>query len=44
MAMKGESPEEELKQIPEQFAVNKILPVVVPSLNAKRHLVFIKRK
>ena len=44
VAMKGESPEEELKQIPEQFAVNKIFPVVVPSLNAKRHLVFIKRK
>ena len=35
VAMKGESPEEELKQIPEQFAVNKIFPVMVPSLNAK---------
>jgi len=44
IAMKGESPQEELKQIPEQFAVNKIVPVMVPSLNAKRHLVFIKRK
>ena len=44
VAMKGESPQEELKQIPEQFSVNKIFPVMVPSLNAKRHLVFIKRK
>jgi 16S rRNA (guanine527-N7)-methyltransferase len=42
--MKGERPQEELKQIPEQFSVNKIYPVMVPSLNAKRHLVFIKRK
>ncbi len=44
VAMKGESPEEELKQIPEQFTVNRIFPVIVPGLNAKRHLVFIKRK
>jgi len=44
VAMKGEKPREELAQIPEQFVINKIFPVIVPGLNAKRHLVLIKRK
>lgn len=44
VAMKGERHREELAQIPEQFAISKIFPVVVPGLNAKRHLVLIKRK
>ena len=44
VAMKGEKPREELAQIPEQFFIKKIFPVMVPGLNAERHLVFIKRK
>jgi len=44
VAMKGTRPREELAQIPEQFVINKMFPVIVPGLNAKRHLVFIKRK
>lgn len=44
VAMKGTRPREELAQIPEQFVINKIFPVMVPGLNAKRHLVFIKHK
>jgi 16S rRNA (guanine527-N7)-methyltransferase len=44
VAMKGERPQEELAQIPEQFSINKIFPVIVPGLNAKRHLVLIKHK
>ena len=44
VAMKGEKPREEMVQIPEQFFIKKIFPVIVPSLNAERHLVFIKRK
>lgn len=44
VAMKGARPEEELAQIPEQFVIDKIFPVIVPNLEEKRHLVFIKRK
>ncbi len=44
VAMKGVRPREEQVQIPEQFVINKIFPVMVPGLNAKRHLVLIKRK
>jgi 16S rRNA (guanine527-N7)-methyltransferase len=44
VAMKGTRPREELAQIPEQFVINKIFPVMVPGLTAKRHLVLIKRK
>jgi 16S rRNA (guanine527-N7)-methyltransferase len=42
--MKGTRPREELAQIPEQFVINNMFPVIVPGLNAKRHLVLIKRK
>ena len=44
VAMKGTRPREELAQIPEQFVINNMFPVIVPGLNAKRHLVLIKRK
>jgi 16S rRNA (guanine527-N7)-methyltransferase len=44
VAMKGTRPREELAQIPEQFIINKIFPVMVPGLNAKRHLVLIKHR
>ncbi len=43
VAMKGAYPKENLTQLPVQFAVDKVYPVVVPSLEAKRHLVIIKR-
>jgi 16S rRNA (guanine527-N7)-methyltransferase len=43
LAMKGLYPHEELTQLPAEFVVEKILPVVVPSLGSERHLVVIKR-
>jgi 16S rRNA (guanine527-N7)-methyltransferase len=43
VAMKGLYPHEELTQLPAQFEVEKILPVSVPGLGSKRHLVVIKR-
>ncbi|TFH09737.1 MAG: 16S rRNA (guanine(527)-N(7))-methyltransferase RsmG [Nitrosomonadales bacterium] len=43
VAMKGASPQEDLAQFPEQFVIDKVLPIVVPGLAAKRHLVLIKR-
>ena len=47
VAMKGIYPHEELAQLkPElnpQFVVEKVLPVTVPSLEAERHLVVMKR-
>lgn len=41
-AMKGVYPHEELRQLGGRFAVEKILPVMVPGLAAERHLVIIK--
>lgn len=43
VAMKGFCPKEELAQLPVQFTVDNIFPVVVPGLEAKRHLVILKR-
>lgn len=43
IAMKGIYPHEELAQLPEQFVVEKIVQVVVPGLEAERHLIVIKR-
>ncbi len=44
VAMKGARFQEETAQIPEQFIIDKVFQVVVPGLNAKRHLVLIKHK
>ena len=41
-AMKGVYPHEELLHLPPRFAVEKILPIMVPGLAAERHLVMIK--
>ena len=41
-AMKGVYPHEELAQLPPPFVIENIFPVVVPGLEAKRHLVMIK--
>ena len=43
VAMKGVYPHEELAQIPPQFMVEKTLSVVVPGLEAERHLVVLRR-
>ncbi len=43
VAMKGACPREDLAQFPAQFAIDKVFPVVVPGLEAKRHLVIISR-
>ncbi len=43
MAMKGVYPYEELVQIPLLFMVEKTLSIVVPSLEAERHLVILRR-
>jgi 16S rRNA (guanine527-N7)-methyltransferase len=42
VAMKGVYPHEELLQLGGRFAVEKILPIMVPGLAAERHLVIIK--
>ncbi|PTR07196.1 16S rRNA m(7)G-527 methyltransferase [Nitrosospira sp. Nsp5] len=41
-AMKGVYPHEELAQLPPPFVIENVFPVVVPGLEAKRHLVMIK--
>lgn len=42
-AMKGVYPHEELAQLPPPFVIENVFPVAVPGLEAKRHLVMIKR-
>ncbi|MDT8364780.1 MAG: 16S rRNA (guanine(527)-N(7))-methyltransferase RsmG [Nitrosomonas sp.] len=42
VAMKGDFPDLELMQLPPEFAVEQIIPVVVPGLKAKRHLIVMK--
>lgn len=44
VAMKGINPKEEIRQLPADFFIEKLFPVSVPGLNAKRHLVFINKK
>ncbi len=43
VAMKGVSLNEELSQLPADYFAEKIIPVAVPGLNAKRHLIVINR-
>jgi len=42
VAMKGAFPDMELMQLPPEFPVEQIVPVTVPSLRAKRHLVVMR--
>lgn len=42
VAMKGLYPHEELEQLPDGFAVDRVDPVDVPGLSAQRHLVVMK--
>ena len=43
IAMKGVMPQEEIDRLPAGWVVTKVEPLVVPSLDAERHLVTIKR-
>jgi len=42
IALKGTAPEEERERLPAPWAVQKLAPLVVPGLDAERHLVFIQ--
>jgi 16S rRNA (guanine527-N7)-methyltransferase len=42
IALKGVMPNEEIARLPAGWKVTKVEPVVVPGLNAERHLVFIE--
>lgn len=42
-AMKGRHPEEELVNIPKNYQIKAVIPLVVPGLNAERQLVEIQR-
>jgi 16S rRNA (guanine527-N7)-methyltransferase len=44
IALKGAIPNLEIKCLPSSWEVAEIRPLTVPFLNAKRHLIFIKRK
>jgi 16S rRNA (guanine527-N7)-methyltransferase len=44
VAMKGEKPNEELRQMPANYFIEEIFPIAVPGLAAKRHLVVINIK
>lgn len=43
-ALKGVYPEEELIEIPQCFFVNSVIKLVVPELNADRHLIILSKK
>jgi len=42
LAMKGVRPDEELKALPADIAVEAIIPLAVPGLDAERHLIILK--
>lgn len=42
-AMKGVYPYEELAQLPAQYRMSSVIPLAVPGLAAKRHLVLLRR-
>jgi len=41
-AMKGAYPHEEIAQLPAEYRVTQVLPLAIPGLNARRHLVLIE--
>jgi 16S rRNA (guanine527-N7)-methyltransferase len=43
IAMKGVVPTEEMARLPSEWQVTEIRPLIVPSLQAERHLIFIER-
>ena len=42
LAMKGLHPYEELAQLPEEVRVEQVVPLTVPGLDAKRHLIILR--
>jgi 16S rRNA (guanine527-N7)-methyltransferase len=42
VAMKGIYPFEELREVPPQFALDQVVPLTIPGLNAERHLVLLR--
>ena len=42
LAMKGLHPYEELAQLPQEVRVEQVIPLAVPGLDAKRHLIIIR--
>ena len=42
LAMKGLRPDDELKALPANILVEALIPLAVPGLNAKRHLIILK--
>jgi 16S rRNA (guanine527-N7)-methyltransferase len=42
-AMKGVHPFEEIERLPQGFAVQQVIPLHVPGLDAERHLVLVRR-
>lgn len=42
-AMKGKYPDQEIKELPSNYMLETIQPLVVPQLNEERHLIVIKR-
>jgi len=43
IALKGVTPNDEVARLPDGWTVTEVRPLVVPGLNAERHLVFIER-
>jgi 16S rRNA (guanine527-N7)-methyltransferase len=44
VAMKGVHPHEEIAQIPESWAIERVIPLRVPQLDAARHLVLLRAR
>jgi 16S rRNA (guanine527-N7)-methyltransferase len=44
IALKGQLPETEMAVLPEGWEITKVQPIVVPHLDAQRHLLWIERK
>ena len=42
--MKGTVPLEEMEALPDGYVIEAVNPVLVPGLDAQRHLLFIKRE
>jgi 16S rRNA (guanine527-N7)-methyltransferase len=44
VAMKGVHPDEELAELPASYAVERVVPLAVPGVNAARHLVLVRKR
>ncbi|MBS0357646.1 MAG: 16S rRNA (guanine(527)-N(7))-methyltransferase RsmG [Proteobacteria bacterium] len=44
LAMKGQLPEDEIREMGEEFKIQNIIPLTIPGSNAERHLIIIARK